>query len=131
MKPIIYLLSGLILGAALYTVVAPYFTHMFGNVITQGIVPSVASSSLMSVGPGNATTLFAKNSGCAVRIVTTYANPVMLSFTSSLTPTGGIGHLQAASTTVPYENGTYGCGQLSAYGFTASTSITVTQLSQP
>jgi hypothetical protein len=115
------------LAISLYLIAGP----TYGNTITQGIVPSVASSSLMVVGPQSAVTLFAKNTGCAVRVVSTLANPVMLSFSSTLTPSATQGHVQAASTTVAYENGSYGCGQLSAYGFNASTSITVTQLNQP
>jgi hypothetical protein len=116
---------------ALGLVFVQFTNHAYGNTITQGIVPQIASSSLMVTGPQSAVTLFAKNSGCAVRIVTTLANPIMLSFTSTLTPNATTGHLQTASTTVAYENGIYGCGQLSAYGFNASTSITATQLNQP
>lgn len=100
------------------------------NVITQGIIPQVATSSLMQVGPSSAVTLFTKASNCTARIISTGANPIMLSFSSVLTPAAQVGHYQAASTTVAYENGVYGCGQMSAYGYAASTSITVTQLTQ-
>ncbi len=84
-----------------------------------------------SVGPGNATQLFAQDNACSSRVVTTVAQPVMLSFfdptngdLSSTTLSGTKGFLQAASTTVAYDSGIYGCGRMFAYGFGASTTIT-------
>lgn len=105
-------------------------THSASAITMSFSVPHVATSSLATVGPSNANTVFSKDSGCVSRIITTTGQPIMLSFTSSLTPTAQIGHLQAASTTVAYDNGTYGCDQFTAYGYGASTSITVTQLNQ-
>jgi hypothetical protein len=43
------------------------------------------------------------------------------------TPTGAFGHLQAASTTVVYDSGLYGCGAVKIYGFDANSVITVTE----
>lgn len=93
-------------------------------------VPHVATSTLMSVGPGNATTVLPVASNCTGRAISTVAQPIMISFSSSLVPNGSQGHLQAASTTVFYNNGDYGCGAISVFGFTASTSITVTNFVQ-
>lgn len=125
------------LASALAVLAAVILLGMFfygdkasANVITQGVIPQVATSSLMSVGPQNAVTLFAKASNCTARIISTGANPIMLSFSSVLAPAAQVGHYQAASTTVSYDNAVYGCGQVSAYGYSASTSITVTGLTQ-
>ena len=94
-----------------------------------GLPASVATTSLMVVGPLSANTLIATSS-CAARIITTYANPIMLTMTDRIgqTPTGSFGILQLASTTVVYDSGQYGCGLVKAYGFTASTSITFTDV---
>lgn len=95
------------------------------------VVPHVATTSLMSVGPQNAVTILPKDAACTGRVISTVGQPIMLSFsTSTLAPSGMQGHIQAASTTVFYNNGDYGCGAISAYGYSASTSITVTQFSQ-
>lgn len=94
------------------------------------VIPaSLATTSLMSVGPQNATTLMATSS-CTARIITTYGNPIMLTFSDYLnqSPTATFGHLQAASTTVVYDAGEVGCGLVKAYGYTASTSITFTSM---
>lgn len=92
------------------------------------IPATIATSSLMVVGPQSANTLFA-TSTCTSRVITTYANPVMLTFSENQgnVPTAVYGHLQSASTTVAYDAGLYGCGKMKAYGYTASTSITVTE----
>jgi hypothetical protein len=113
---------------ALYLAFSPPVANI-GNVITQGIVPKIATSSTISVGPQAVTTIFSANSACTTRIVTTFAQAVMLSFSSSVTPTGTVGHLQSGSTTVAYDNALYGCGAVTTYGF-ASTTITTSAFSQ-
>lgn len=118
-----------VLIAAVVQLLAPVQSK-FGNVVTQGIVPHIATSSTVIVGTSSITTLFAANSGCTDRIITTVAQPIMLSFSSSVTPSGVAGHLQAASTTVAYDNANYGCGAITAYGFSASTTITISAFSQ-
>jgi hypothetical protein len=52
----------------------------------------------------------------------------MLTFSdyANQTPTGVFGHLQAASTTVVYDSGQFGCDRVKAYSFGAST-ITITE----
>ena len=104
----------------------------------MGSFARVSSSSLASVGPTQNKVLFGTttlSSGgapidtqCSARIITTVASAIMLSFgqMSSTTPSGTIGHLQAASTTVAYDSGLYGCGLVTAYAF-SSTTITLTE----
>lgn len=125
-----YIITAGIIAVAVLVAGLNFAIPAKANVITQGIVPRVATSSLMVVGPSNANTLFATSSNCTSRVITTYANPVMLSFTGLLVPNGTQGHLQPASTTVSYDNANFGCGAVTAWGFTASTSITVTGLVQ-
>lgn len=119
------LIIGIVLGAvgfAGYTYYAP--EHKSGNVITQGIVSSVSTDALVAVGPQNATTLVSRASNCTSRVISTASTSVMLSFISSLTPTAVYGHPQAASTTVAYDNATYGCGAITAWA-SASSTVTV------
>lgn len=102
--------------------------HQAGASTLAYAVPHVATSSTVVVGPGFAT-LFATSSNCTGRAVSTVASPIMLSFTGNVIPSGAVGHIQAASTTVFYNNGDYGCGAVTAYGFASST-ITITQFVQ-
>ncbi len=89
----------------------------------------VATSSTIAIGPQENKTLFTARQTCSSRIITTVAQPVMLSFHSSVVPTALAGHLQAASTTIVYKSDDYGCGAISAYGYTASTTITTSEFS--
>lgn len=100
----------------------------------QGMMAIVASSTVKAtVGPDAPTTLFNKDLSCANRMITTYANPILLTFATStdldqtVAPTATFGHLQAASTTVAYDAGLYGCGVWQAYGYNASTTITISE----
>ena len=99
-----------------------------------GMATLIASSTVKAiVGPSNAITLFSANVDCASRIITTYAQPIMLTFATStdldqvVMPTGSFGHYQAASTTIAYDSGLYGCGLWQAYGFEASTTISTSE----
>jgi len=91
-----------------------------------GLPASVATTSAAAVST-TASTLFA-TSTCNARIITTYADPVMLTFSdyAGQTPTATFGHLQSASTTVVYDSGQYGCGLVKAYSYGTQT-ITVTE----
>lgn len=98
----------------------------------SGLQTFVASTSLISVGPQNnvwsgyGTTTREPNYACASRIVSTVGQPVMISFSSvsstSLSQTAGF--LQAASTSIVYDSGLYGCGYMTIRGLNASTTIT-------
>jgi hypothetical protein len=103
----------------------------------SGLSATVATTSLQDVGPNlySSTTprviVIANHPQCAARIITTGANPILLGFNATFngttTPSGTSGVYQAASTTVAYDSGIYGCGQITAYGYTATTAITITE----
>lgn len=107
--------------------------YMFGASATRvgasapvGLPTTVATTSNPTIGT-TASLLFA-TSTCDARIITTVASPIMLTFSDvqGKVPTGVFGHLQAASTTVVYDSGQYGCNAVRAYGFVSS-AITVTE----
>lgn len=89
----------------------------------NGVNAFIATSSTITVGPGVAT-VFASSTTCTSRVITTVAQPIMLSFSTDIAPSGSVGHLQGASTTVAYDSGIYGCGIWKAASYVASTSIT-------
>ena len=100
----------------------------YGTNVTLGSAPSglpatVATTSQITVGT-TAITVFA-TSTCAARIVSTTNKPIMLTFTDAQTPTFALGVAQVASTTVAYDSGQYGCGEVKIYGFDAASKITV------
>lgn len=118
--------------AGMFLVIALGYALMSGPFFAKAedattLPATIATSSLIAVGPQEVTTIIATTS-CTARIITTYANPVMLTFSDVLgqSPSGTFGHLQPASTTVVYDAGEYGCGKVKAYGYTATTSITFT-----
>lgn len=87
-----------------------------------------------TVGPQSTVTLFAaKTDGsCKSRVITTNNNAIHLSFGDttgfgSTTISTGVGHYQAASTTVAYDSGLYGCGLVAARGLTASGTVTISE----
>ena len=84
----------------------------------SGLPAKVATSTNPTVGT-TALTVFATSS-CAARIITTVASPIMVTFSDQFTPTATYGHLQAASTTVAYDSGQYGCGAVKVYSFVSS-----------
>ena len=92
----------------------------------SGLMATVATSSVDTV--GTSASMIAATSTCAARIVSTTASPIMLYFSDfkGQRPTGIAGHQQAASTTVAYDGGIYGCGAVYAYSFTSGP-ITITE----
>lgn len=72
-----------------------------------------------------AVTVFTDATDCKARVITTNNGAIWLSFDedylASSTLANGIGHYQAASTTVAYESGIYGCGWTTAYSAAAGT----------
>lgn len=97
----------------------------FGSDVTQ--VPAIIASSTRITVTTTASSAFA-TSTCSSRTITTSASPIMLTFSdyAGQTPTGALGHLQAASTTVNYDAGSYGCGLFKVYS-AATQLITVTE----
>lgn len=85
----------------------------------------IASTSAILAGPAQIKTIFQSKYACASRIISTGGNSaIMISFDPNIAPNGVVGHLQLASTTVAYNSELYGCGAVTAYGFSSST-ITV------
>lgn len=117
-------------GAALFLIVGAFiagsYTYHASASAPSGLQATMATSSNPTVGT-TALLVFA-TSTCATRIVSTYASPVMMYFSdfTGQRPSATAGHLQAASTTVAYDSGLYGCGAVYMYGF-VSTAITVSE----
>lgn len=93
-----------------------------------GFQSHIQSATSTTVGPDEIITLFAdeESATCHSRVITTTGSAIMISFDDvaghgSTTISGEIGHWQDASTTVAYDSGQYGCGLLSAYGYSSST----------
>lgn len=122
-KTPLYIILALALISAVITVFVMPVAKTFGAA-PLGVVSQIATSSTISVGPQVATTIFTNTYSCTSRVISTVSQPIMISFSSDITPTGVTGHLQAASTTIAYDSGIYGCGQVSVYGYGASTTIT-------
>lgn len=123
-KSILYLASVLLLLVSVYLLAGSPFN---ARADATQLPATIATTSNPVVGTA-AVTLFA-TSTCSARIITTYANPIMLTFSDRIaqTPTATFGHLQAASTTVTYPAENYGCGLFKVYGYTANTAITVSE----
>lgn len=103
----------------------------------NGIQAVLATTSTINIGPGtNKNMLFVENSVCTSRVISTGPNAIMLSFTranlantatTTANPGPTIGFQQLASTTVVYDSGVWGCPAVSAYGFVASTTATISE----
>ena len=119
-------------GGAVSVILAGCFFY-FGQSPSLGSAASnqagYATSSTIQVGPDLDKTLFAENRDCANRVISTVASPVMLSFHSTINPSGTLGHVQAASTTVEYDSDLFGCRAVTAYAF-SSTTISLIEFSQ-
>lgn len=116
----------------LITIVAVFVSFQpdpaYGSAIT-GLPADTTSATSSAIAVTNtASTVFATSSMCSARIITSYASPLMLTFSDNQgkTPTGVYGHLQPASTTVAYDSGLYGCGAVKIYSFVSQT-ISVTE----
>lgn len=103
----------------------------------SGLPAYYATSSAHTIGPtiglngslfGTSTVSALRN--CSSRIISTRGESgIMLSFStvSSTTLSGSVGFYQAASTTVAYDSGIYGCGYWTAYAY-GTTTITVAEM---
>lgn len=101
------------------------FNVAFGSA-PSGLQASVATTSVNAV--TNTQSLVFATSSCSARIITTSASNIMVTFgdKQGVVPTGSIGHIQAASTTVTYDGGVYGCDALRIFSY-ATQNITVTE----
>jgi hypothetical protein len=93
----------------------------------SGLPATVATTSPAAVSTTQSLVI-GTSSACASRVISTKASAIMLTFSDAQgqVPTGTYGFVQAASTTVAYDSGLYGCGAVRAYSF-ASDTITVTE----
>jgi hypothetical protein len=113
--------------------------YLFGASATRvgasafpGLITTMGVATTTTVGPQQNKQLFASNSACLSRVVSTSGgSAIMLIFAdptngdvSSTTLSGSVGHWQAASTTVAYDAGLYGCGRTFAYGYASTTVMT-------
>lgn len=98
-----------------------------------GIPATQRVATTTSVGPQETKTLFAANAACSARIIRTQGEPIYVLFAdptngdlASTSLTAVAGFYQAASTTVAYDSGLYGCGRMVAESL-ASTTITIAE----
>lgn len=120
------------IGLSAYALAAYHIETLSAQ--TAGEQSSVYIATTTEVGPQQNKTLFTSNTLCTSRVISTAASPLMLSLGESvnpngvtITPTGSLGHIQAASTTVAYPAELFGCGTVTAYAFSSST-ITTAEL---
>lgn len=112
------LLGVIFLTALLIITLRPSFS--FGSA-PSGLNSSVSSSTRVTLSDATATFLFATSSQCASRAISTRGGAVVLTFSDRFGNVPGpvLGHVQAASTTVVYDSGLYGCDALRIYSFGA------------
>lgn len=79
----------------------------------SGLPATVGTSTQYTLLAGTAGTLVASSS-CTSRVVSTQSSGILLTFDDRYTPTLGVGFWQGASTSVAYDGGLYGCGQMKA-----------------
>jgi hypothetical protein len=113
-----------------FSVIGLCIVYNAGNVRASaptGLSTTQQTQENKTVGIQEITTLVATTTNCTNRVITTAGQPIMLTFSDMVgaVPTATFGHLQSASTTVIYDGGQFGCGKIKAYGYIASTTITV------
>lgn len=103
-----------------------------GATAPAGLNAQVATSSTLAVGPSNnvyamGTTTNESRYQCAARVISTQGQPIMISFASlsSTTLSTTNGFWQAASTTVAYDGGLFGCDYMTIRGLSASSTINI------
>ena len=102
-------------------------TNRVYSAAPSGLQATVATTSNIAV--TTTQKLVFATSTCAARIVSTKASAITITFSdnpTAIVPTGAVGHVQAASTTVVYDSGLYGCGALRIYSYVTDT-ITVAE----
>lgn len=120
----------LFIGVLLWAYVSGLHTNVSVGSAPMGLAATVGSSSVYALAASTAASIVATSS-CTARIITTSGatGGMMLTFGdyAAQTPTATFGHYQAASTTVAYDGGIYGCGLVKAFSFAAQT-ITVSDV---
>ncbi len=115
-------------------VVAVLFLVSYSNYTAHASAPSgltavIATTSQITVGATISGAPILATSTCTARIVSTGPRAVSLTMSDKTgqVPSGIFGYYQAASTTVAYDSGLYGCGALRAFGAGADSVITVSE----
>jgi hypothetical protein len=105
-----------------------YTATQLGSV--GGLQSTVASSSAQTTVAGTVRILFATSTSCTSRVISTQAGAIKLTMSDhkGLRPTGVLGVLQTASTTVVYDAEQYGCGAVYVYPYAADTLTVVETL---
>lgn len=112
----------LVLYVAVAVLAACALYLLTGNAISvkakAGDLPATVATTSNPTVNTTASLVFA-TSTCGARIISTTASPIMITFSDNQgsVPTGTFGMLQAASTTVNYDNGQYGCAAVRVYSF--------------
>lgn len=119
--------SAFILLASLIIFCAFYFfagVTPSAHATASELPAAVATTSVFAVS-ATPSLVFA-TSTCGARVISTTASPIMIGFSDNqgFVPSAITGMLQAASTTVTYSNGSFGCGAVRVYSFVTG-SITV------
>lgn len=106
-----------IIVLSILAVIASQATSKANASAFPGVSSKVATTSQTTLGT-TAIALFA-TSTCAARTITTGGFAVMLTFSDvqGPVPTGVFGTLQAASTTVTYDSGQFGCDLVRGYSY--------------
>jgi hypothetical protein len=136
MKYILNITTGVIAALAVLAFIALYIpTQNVESAGYFGYAARIQSATTTSIGGQVSTTIFSASvdDSCKSRIVTTGATPIRLSFGevagfSSTTLSASVGHYQAASTTIAYDSGLYGCGWWTGRAIGATTTVTITEL---
>lgn len=130
-RSLLIALVALALAATIaFAIVGLSYTPRVNASAPIGLPAQVATSSTLAVGPSNNMFAFGTTTResaymCAARVITTDFNPIRVSFASlsSTTLSTSVGFYQAASTTVAYDGGLFGCGYVTVRGLTGSTTI--------
>lgn len=87
----------------------------------SGLPATIATSSTITL-PANTATLLVATSSCSARIITASSTAIYLTFSdyAGQSPSPSIYHAyQAASSTVVYDSGEFGCGLVKAWSQTS------------
>ncbi len=135
----VYLATAVITAGILIATIFFLSSHKANAALTS-IPATVATTSVMTIGPSTAynkvlndvmgtSTVSEQLAQCTSRVISTRGeSAIMIAFSqlASTTLSGAVGNLQAASTTVAYDSGVYGCGYWTFFAY-ATTTITVTE----
>ena len=118
----IYLIAALIALFAVFLLISPKTPALGAANEVQATVATTSNDVL-----GTTASLIYATSTCGARIISTGTSAIMLTFSDAqgAVPTGVNGIWQAASTTVSYSNGTYGCSAVRAFSYTTATTTVV------